>query len=130
MKKLTRPEAIKIVKGFIDSILVHEEWYKQILKHIKAIVLYGSVAKEKNRPDSDIDVLVFVPLAIEEKYTKGEYFYNYDGYEINMVLRSIERLRKLAKENNNKFQIEVFRQSEIITETDDEVRVLIKKLVG
>jgi predicted nucleotidyltransferase len=96
MKKLIKTKAIQIIKEFIDSMLVKEEWYKNIQKKIKAIVLYGSVSKGTNRPDSDIDILIFVPLAIEEKYTKGEYFYDFNGHEINIVLRSIERLRKLA----------------------------------
>lgn len=71
-------------------------------------------------------------MAVEEKYTKGEYFYNFQGHEINIVLRSIERLRKLAKEKNDEFQAKVFIGSEIIAEKDKEVRelkdILLKSL--
>jgi len=129
MKKLEKSEAIEIVKDFLKTTLVKEDWYKNIEEEIKAIVLYGSVSRGTNRPDSDIDILIFVPLAIEEKYTKGEYFYDFNGHEINIVLRSIERLRKLAKEKNDKFQAKVFKGSEIICEKDKEVKKLIKKLL-
>jgi len=37
--------------------------------------LYGSVAKGTNRGDSDIDILLIVPLEVEQTYTSGEYFY-------------------------------------------------------
>jgi predicted nucleotidyltransferase len=130
MKKITKAEAVKIINEFINNTLSNEKWYQNILEHIKAIVLYGSVAKENNRPDSDIDILIFVPLNIEEKYTKGEYFYKYTEHEINIVLRSIERLRKLAKEKNDKLQAEVFRDSEIIVNKDDEVKKLIQQLTS
>ncbi len=126
--KIKKSEALQIVREFITSVLVSEEWYANVLAHIKAIVLYGSVAKGNNRPDSDIDILIFLPLEIEEKYTKGEYFYTYKEQEINIVLRSIERLRTLANEKTDAFQVEVFRESEIIIETDTEVRELIEKI--
>jgi predicted nucleotidyltransferase len=93
--------------------------------HIKAVVLYGSVAKGTNRPDSDIDILLFVPLRIEEARTCGEYFYEHKGQTINIVLRSIERLRKLAKEPTA-FEAEVFRASVVIEESDDEVQNCIQ----
>jgi len=53
--------------------LSKKPWFLKIKKHVKAIVFYGSTAKETNKPSADIDILVFVPLSIEEKYTKGEY---------------------------------------------------------
>lgn len=126
MEIITKPQAIQIIKKFIELKLVAEKWYRDILPNIKAIILYGSTAKGTNKPDSDIDILIFVPLEIEEKYTKGEYFFKHDDREINIVLRSIEKLRKLAKENNDAFQKEVFRESEIIFEKDKEVRKLIE----
>ena len=128
MMHLGKNEATLIIKEFIKIILVKEEWYQNIKDEIKAIVLYGSVARGTNRPDSDIDILIFVPLAIEKKYTKGEYFYDYNGHEINIVLRSMERLRELAKEKNDEFQAKVFIGSEIIEEKDYEVRELINIL--
>jgi predicted nucleotidyltransferase len=129
-KKITKKEAIRIIKEFIPEILEKENWYGKIKEYIKAVVLYGSVAKGKNRPDSDIDFLIILPLEIEEKYTKGEYFFQFNNREINIVLRSIETLRKLAKEQNDAFQSEVFSDSEIIWEKDKEVRDLIEKIIG
>lgn len=122
--------AIKIIKSFINKELVNKDWYKNCLPHIKAILLYGSVAKGTNKPDSDIDVLIILPLKIEEKFTKGEYFYNYKNHEINIVLRSIEKLRIIAKENKDAFQKEVFRNSVIVKSFDDEVQVLIDKIIN
>jgi len=45
-----------------------------------------------------------LPLGIEQKYTVGEYFYNYKDISINIVLRSIEKLRKIAKSQNDTAQ--------------------------
>jgi predicted nucleotidyltransferase len=128
MKKLTQTEAIQLLKRFIELELSKKTWFSKIKEHVKAIVFYGSTAKQLNRSDSDIDILIFVPLKIEERYTKGEYFYKFEGREVNIVLRSIERLRKLSKEHNNAFEREVFRKSKIIFESDDEVRILFNKI--
>ena len=128
-KRINKTEALKLVRSFIEKELINEKWYLNIKPHVKAMVLYGSVAKELNRPDSDIDFLIFVPLEIEEKYTSGEYFFTFENYEINIVLRSIELLRKLATERND-FEAEVFKGSEIIWERDSEVRDLIKRIKG
>ena len=128
MKKLAKKEAINIIKEYIKYELMNKDWYKKIKSYVKAIVFYGSTAKGLNRSDSDLDILIFIPLEIELKHTKGEYSYTFDKREINIVLRSIERLRKLAKEQNNAFQAEVFRKSEIIFESDPEVRTLIEKI--
>jgi len=127
-RKITKKEAVKIIKEFIKEDLISEKWYQNIEKHIKAIILYGSVAKGTNTPNSDIDFLIILPLKIEEKYTKGEYFYDYNNNRLNIVLKSIERLKKLAKEQDDSFQAEVFRDSEVIWEKDLEVRDIIKKL--
>ena len=128
MRKLTRPEAIKILKQYIKTKLARLKWFKQIKPYLKAIVFYGSTAKGLNRPDSDIDILLFVPLHIETKYTKGEYFYKFNGREINIVLRSMERLRRLGKKQNDLYEAEVFRKCGILYESDSEVRTLIKKV--
>jgi len=109
--------------------LVKEKWYQNINEHIKATLLYGSIAKGTNREDSDIDIMIMLPLNIEEQFTKGEYFYHYQGVEINIVLRSIERLRQIAKDSKDEVQKEVFEKSIIIDEKDDEVRNLIKQIV-
>lgn len=129
MNPISRNEAINVLKRFISGELHRQNWYAQIEPYVKAMVLYGSVAKEKNRTDSDIDFLIFVPLEIEEKYTKGEYFFNFEGHEINIVFRSIERLRKIANEKKDEFQKEVFRGSEILFENDGEVRRLINNIL-
>ncbi len=126
MSAITKIEAIDLAGNFIKQKLCEELWYKNINSHVSAILLYGSVAKGTNKPNSDIDILIILPLKIEEKFTKGEYFYDLEGQHINIVLRSIERLRKLANENNDQFQKEVFRNSEILYERDDEVRKLLK----
>ena len=78
---------------------------------MKAFILYGSVAKETNRPDSDIDILIILPLEQEKRYAKGEYFYEYKGFLINIVLRSIEKLRKIVEEKKDLFQKKVFRKA-------------------
>ncbi len=124
---VSKERAIEIVKQFIDDILPNEGWYKAVQPYIVAILLYGSVAKGTNKPDSDIDILVILPLEMEEKYTTGEYFYNYQEQKINIVLRSIERLRKIAEEHKNETQKEVFRGSAII-KSDKEVLTLLRQI--
>ena len=130
MKKLTRSEAIEIVKEFVSGPLEEEEWFVNIKPFVKAVIFYGSTSKELNRPDSDLDILLIVPIDTEEKYAPaGEYYFNYKGREIDVVLRSIEKLRVIAKEGKDEFQAEVFRMSEIIWESDNEIREIIKKLM-
>lgn len=126
---MTRLEAVELIKGFIKDELPKEQWYQYIAKDIKAIVFYGSRAKETNRPDSDVDILIIVPLETEKKYTTGEYNITYEGWEINIVLRSIEKMRTIAADGNDKFQAEVFRGSEVVWESDDEVRNLIDAII-
>ena len=125
---MTRTEAIKLVGRFIDEELPQAEWYQKIASVVKAVIFYGSRAKEINRPDSDIDILLIVPLEVEKKYTAGEYFFQYEGWEINIVLRSIERLRSIAEEGIDVSEAEIFRKSEIIWESNDEVRGLVEKI--
>ena len=128
MNKITRKEAITLIKEFVKEVLSREEWYKNIESEIKAIVWYGSVAKGLNRADSDIDFYIILPLEFEEKFTVGEYFYHFEGREINIALRSIERMRKLARAQNDAFEAEVLRGCEIIWQKDGEVRELIDKI--
>jgi len=113
---IDKAQAVGLVRRFIDSELPKESWYQEIKDHLMAVVLYGSVAKGTDRPDSDIDILLFMPIKIEEKHTAGEYFYSFEGREVNIVIRSIEGLRKIAKDGNDPFQREVFRDSEIVWE--------------
>lgn len=119
-----------MLKDFIREELPEKEWYKNISPHVKAMILYGSTAKGLNRADSDVDMLIIIPLAIEEKYTKGEYVYLFREQEINIVLRSLERLRELAEKHDDSFQMEVFLESEILWEADSEVRDLVEKIRG
>ena len=114
------------IRDFIQSTLPQEPWYNSIKEHIKAIILYGSVAKGTNKPDSDVDFLIIVPLEIEKKYTAGEYVYRFKNQEINIVLRSIEHLRTLASDRTNHVEAEIFRSSKIIWEKDKEVRNLLQ----
>lgn len=69
-----------------------------------------------------------MPLTLEERYTQGEYFYYYDGREINIVIRSIERLRRIAEEHTDTSQKEVFRGSAIIQDVDGEMTGLIERI--
>ncbi len=126
--KLTKAEALKIVRRFVDEELPKFTWYQQTRSRIKATALYGPTAKGMNRPDSDIDILIFMPLAEEEMHTTGEYFYSFQNREINIVIRSIERLRKIAEEKSDAFQKEVFRESVVIESADDEVAKLLKAI--
>jgi 8-oxo-dGTP pyrophosphatase MutT (NUDIX family)/predicted nucleotidyltransferase len=125
---ITRLQAIRLAKRFIAEKLANEQWYQHSKPHIKAIVLYGSAAKGMNRVDSDIDLLIFMPLAIEESYTAGEYFYSFKNREINVVIRSIERLRRIAQEHNDAFQKEVLRNAAMIEAADEEVSKLLKAI--
>lgn len=125
---MNKSEAIEIIREFIENRMESEKWYQDIKTYLKAIILYGSVAKGINRLDSDIDVMFILPLEMEEKYMKGEYFFEYKNNEINIVIRSIERLRKIAEGKYDPFQAEVFRESEIIWQKDDEVCALLKLL--
>lgn len=124
--RITKKESISLIKRFIESQLCNEKWYQDVEDHLSAIILYGSTAKGANRVDSDIDILLILPLEIEEKYTAGEYFYQFEGREINIVIRSIENLRKIATEGNDEFQKEIFREAEIIWNKDGEVEKLLK----
>ena len=124
-KCITKKQAVELIKKFIEFELDNKSWYQNIKKHLSAILLYGSVAKGVNRADSDIDILLILPLEIEEKFTIGEYVYQFEGKEINIVIRSIERLRKIAVEKNDEFQKEIFRESEIIWSKDEDVAELI-----
>jgi predicted nucleotidyltransferase len=125
---INRDEATQIVNDFLSNDIKNEQWFQNITPFIKAIILYGSTAKGTNREDSDIDILIILPLEQEEKYTIGEYIYNYKNTEINIVLRSIEKLRTIAQEKKDTFQKEVFRNSEILTDTDGEVTSLLKEI--
>ena len=107
---LNKNQAIKIAKEFLETELEKEAWLLNVRPHITASSLYGSVAKGTNRQGSDIDVLIILPLEQEKKYTKGEYFYDYKNQKINIVLRSIEKLRKISSEKKDIFQKEVFRK--------------------
>ena len=95
-----------LIDDFLEKCVTQESWYKNIQDYLKAIILYGSVAKGTNWPDSDIDFLFILPLAVEEKYTTGEYFLNYDNQEFNIVMRSMEKLRQLATGPHDSFQAE------------------------
>ena len=128
IEPMKRSNAIIILNEFIEKRLTKKKWYNDIKNYIFAMLFYGSVAKGLNRPDSDIDMLIILPLEIETKYTKGEYVYHYKKQEINIVLRSIERLRTIANEQNDKFQAEVFKKSEILWERDNEVRKLLERI--
>lgn len=123
-----RTQAIALFREFVTTTLCTEPWYRDITPHIRATLLYGSVAKGTNRPDSDIDILLLVPLAIEEAYTAGEYFYTYQNQEINIVLRSIERLRRIADAATDQFQKEVFRDAVILSAIDKEVDRLLQQI--
>ena len=125
---INRNQAIELVKDFLNNELGKEDWFVKVKPFVKAFVLYGSVAKEINRPDSDIDVLLILPLEKEKEYTKGEYFYNYKNFKINIVLRSIEKLRKIAEDTNDLEQKEIFRKAEILMDTDGEVSNLLEKI--
>lgn len=127
---ITKQKALEIVQQFLDKEIVLKKWYQDIKPHLKAIILYGSVAKGTDREDSDIDLLFIIPIEIEEKYTKGEYIYKYEDQEINIVIRSIEGLRRIASGEFDSFQAEVFRDSEIIWQKDDETKKLIDKIIN
>ena len=116
-------------KEFLDTVVTKEIWYQDVKPFIEAIVLYGSVAKGTNRPDSDIDLLFILPRQIEEKFTTCEYFFIYEKQEFNIVMRSIEKLRTIAKGKHDTFQAEIFRSSLIIQEKNSEVRDLIHAIL-
>jgi len=124
--KISKGEAVTLSKLFIDKFLPKEKWYQNIKPYIEAVVLFGSVAKGMNRIDSDIDIFIFVPLDMENKYAKkGEYFYKFKNREFNIVLKSIERLEKIVEEQTDISQAEIFRGSKILWEKSDKVRRLI-----
>lgn len=125
---MNRDEALCVINDFLATAIRENQWFINIEPFIKAIIFFGSRSKETNRPDSDIDILIIVPLKKEEQYTDGEYLHTFKGIEINIVLRSIERLRKIAKEKTDEFQKEIFRKSVIISDSDGEVTNLLKEI--
>ena len=126
MEKISRNDAISLLKLYIDNELLSLEWFDKIKVSVRAIIFYGSTSKGINKLESDLDLLIILPLEIEEKYTGGEYFYRFQNRDINIVLRSIEKLRVLSEKQNNEFEAEVFRDSEILFESDSEVRALLE----
>jgi predicted nucleotidyltransferase len=125
---ISKKQAVELAEKFIESELGKERWYQNIKEHVLAIILYGSVAKGNNRPDSDIDILFVLPLEIEKRYTIGEYFYSFEKEKINIVMRSIEKLRRIAEAKNDPFQQEVFRGAEIIWSKDGEMKNLLSEI--
>jgi predicted nucleotidyltransferase len=124
---LNRNQAVDILVAF-QTELENADWYKAVQPYIKATLLYGSTVRGTNREDSDIDMLLIVPLEIEEKYTKGEYTYGFNGHQINIVLRSIERLRLIAAADKDSSQQEVFRDAVLIYQADNEVKKLLNTI--
>ncbi len=120
----------ELIKDFLKKRIISELWYQDIEGYLKAIILYGSVAKGTNRSDSDIDLLFILPIDVEKKYTKGEYVYQYNGKEYNIVIRSIEKLREIAGGKPDLFQAEIFRKSIVVWKKDDEVSKLIFEIAG
>ena len=125
---INKKQAIKIAKDFLEVELEKENWFIEVKPSVKAFILYGSVAKGTDKPDSDIDILLILPLEQEKKYTEGEYFYDYKGFKINIVLRSIEKLRNIILEKKDLFQKEIFRKSEVLMDADGEVTNLLKEI--
>ena len=125
---INKNQAIQLVNEFLQNEITQEEWFKKIKPSIKAFILYGSVAKGTNEHDSDIDILIILPIHQEENYTLGEYVYLYKNTEINIVLRSIEKLRLIAGEKTDVFQKEVFRESVLLKDFDGEVTELLKEI--
>ncbi len=125
---MDKETTIRLVRDFLSLTVREYTWFTDIEPFIKATLLYGSRAKETNRPDSDIDILIILPLEKEEAYTVGEYFYTYNGFEINIVLRSIEKLRSIAKEKSDTLQKEVFRNAVVIHDSDGEVTKLLEEI--
>ena len=125
---INKNQAIILVKNFLNDELIKENWFVKVNPFAKAFILYGSVAKGTNRPDSDIDVLLILPLEKEKEYTKGEYFYDYKNFKINIVLRSVEKLRKIAEEHNDSKQKEIFMKAEVLMDIDGEVSNLLKEI--
>lgn len=125
---MDRDNTIHLIRDFLSMTIREYKWFLDIEPFVKAFIFYGSRAKETNRPDSDIDVLIILPLKKEELYTTGEYFYTYNGFEINIVLRSIEKLRSIAQEKTDTIQKEVFRKAVVIHDSDGEVTELLQEI--
>ncbi|MCX6744966.1 MAG: nucleotidyltransferase domain-containing protein [Candidatus Parcubacteria bacterium] len=94
MKKLNRNEAIALLRRFLKVNTGILKWYRLVKPHIKAIVFYGSTAKGLNKSGSDLDLLIFVPLEIEKKFTKGEYVYTFYGRKIDIVVKYCTKLMR------------------------------------
>ncbi|MHA1616585.1 MAG: nucleotidyltransferase domain-containing protein [Candidatus Njordarchaeales archaeon] len=66
------------------------------LPGVQEIVLFGSVAEDRYRPDSDVDVLVILDKEISRKFfhdIAGDIYINY-GIPVTIILVTIERLRE------------------------------------
>lgn len=122
--KITKDQAIGVASRFLEQILPKDYWYQKVSEDTKAILMYGSVAKETNSHKSDIDIMVILPLESEKKYTEGEYVYKFEGHEVNVVLRSIEKLRTINFSKDN-FQQEIFLNCVFLFESDDEIRNIL-----
>ncbi len=66
------------------------------LPGVQEIVLFGSVAEDRYRPDSDVDVLVILDKEISRKFfhdIAGDIYINYD-IPVTIIPVTIERLRE------------------------------------
>jgi predicted nucleotidyltransferase len=115
---ITKTEAVAVLNRFIDFVLNKEEWYQKCLPNIEAMLLYGSVAHQTNRANSDIDLAIFMPLKLEELYTKSEYFYSFEDYEINIVIKSTENLQRQIIDGINNHDKHVFQDAIVMYSKD------------
>jgi predicted nucleotidyltransferase len=70
MKKVNRPFFVNLAKDFIDEILSQEKWYLRIHNNIDLTLLTGSCVQGNAKPDSDVDLFLFIPksIAVKEHY--------------------------------------------------------------
>lgn len=101
MKNISQLNIVYFIQTFVRDKLQRQRWYSQTHKHIEGITITGSVTHGFADRYSDIDLHVFMPLKYEECYTKSEYIYIYHQHHINVIIRSSERLRRLAKSQDD-----------------------------
>jgi len=108
----------KEIKSFVRKTVGLEAQLKEILNKIDGIekaLIYGSYAKDKMRPDSDVDVLVVVNnnKAEDRLVTEFSRIEKTIGREINYKLYNEKDFSKRMKEKDP-FLIEVLRDKHII----------------
>jgi hypothetical protein len=111
---------LEIAKLFIKDRLRQKQWFKQIVPHLKSIVL---------SPASHIEILLYMPRAAVQQYTVGSYEYVDHNVTVHVLCRSIEKVRDIAK-GPTSAQVQFYTNCAVLWRGDEEYVKLAEKITG